>query len=198
LINPVIQNDKSAINVLDFGGACGAHYFELRALTNRELKLNWIVIETPTMVEHAKALTTDELSFSDNLTDVVNKFNCIDLLHTSGTLQCVDNPWEYLNKILNSQAQWLLFNRLGLNKINRDVITIHSSKLSQNGIGKLPEGYKDKKIYYPFTFLSEDKFIKTLKEKYNIIAKFNDTSGMYPVMGEKITGYGLLCKKRSL
>ena len=118
------------------------------------------------------------------------------MLHTSGTLQCVDRPFDYLNEIINSNAEWILFNRLGLNRMNRDVVSIHSSKLSWNGVGGLPEGHKDRWIKYPFTFISESSFMEALEKKYTIVAKFDDTSGMYPIHGEEIIGYGLLCKKK--
>ncbi len=196
-VNPIIESKTNNINVLDFGGACGAHYFNLRSLMDEDLKLNWVVVETPTMVKYAKELETDELSFFDNFTDAINKLGKVDLLHTSGTLQCVDNPQKYLDEILNCNAKWLLFNRLGLNNLDRDVVTIHSSKLSWNGIGDLPEGYTDRWVKYPFNFPSETKFLKTLEEKYLLVAKFNDQSGMYVVNGEEIVGYGLLCRLKT-
>ncbi len=196
-INPIIESQSNGIRVLDFGGACGAHYFQFRSLLAGDLKLNWVVVETPTMVKFAKELETEELSFFDNFTDAIHKLGQVDLLHTSGTLQCVDNPHNYLAELLNCNAKWLIFNRLGLNKIDRDVITIHSSKLSWNGIGELPEGYTDRWIKYPFCFPSETRFLKTIEEKYSIVAKFNDQSGMYPVAGEEIVGYGLLCRLKT-
>ena len=196
-INPIIERKAKQINVLDFGGACGAHYFQLRNLINKDLILNWVVVETPTMVKYAKELETNELSFFDNFADAINNLDTIDLLHTSGTLQCVDNPQKYLAEILNCDAKWLLFNRLGLNKHDREIVTIHSSKLSWNGVGDLPKGYTDKWVKYPFNFPSEAKFLEALEEKYSLVAKFNDQSGMYPVEGEEIVGYGLLCKQKS-
>lgn len=195
ILNPVIENASKEINVLDFGGACGAHYFQLRKLIDKNLKINWVVVETPTMVKYAKELETDELSFCSNFADALKKLGKVDLLHTSGTLQCVDEPLKYLNDILNCNAKWLLFNRLGLNKIDRDVVSIHSSKLSWNGIGEgLPEGYKDRVIKYPFTFMSEKTFLENLGRKYALTAKFLDESGMYSIKNEDIVGYGLLCK----
>jgi putative methyltransferase (TIGR04325 family) len=196
-INPIIESKANQINVLDFGGACGAHYFHLRSLIDKDLKLNWVVVETPTMVKYAKELETDELSFFDNFADAINKLGKVDLLHTSGTLQCVDNPQKYLTEIINCNAKWLLFNRLGLNKLDRDIITIHSSKLSWNGIGELPEGYTDRWVKYPFNFPSETKFLKALEAKYSLVAKFNDQSGMYAVAGEEIVGYGLLFRQKT-
>ena len=197
LINPVIENHSKEINVLDFGGACGAHYFQLRHLIDKNLKINWVVVETPGMVAQAKQLETDELSFYSNFDEAIEKLGTVDLLHTSGTLQCVDAPLMYLEKILNCNAKWVSFNRLGLNQIDRDAVTIHASKLSWNGVGELPEGYTDKIVKYPFTFMSEKVFLEKVQNKYSLVAKSFDQSGMKAIKGEEIVGYGLLCKNIS-
>ena len=197
VINPILTNIESkTINVIDFGGACGAHYFHIRALIDKMIRLNWIVVETDTMVKFAKELETSELKFRNNISSAVKELGKIDLLHTSGTFQCVNDPEKYLKEVLSVDAQWLLFNRLGLNTLDKDVITIHRSKLSWNGIGDLPEGYKDRWIKYPFIFSSEKKFNDELKKNYDLVARFDDKSGSFDIKGEKIVGYGLLCKKK--
>ncbi len=194
ILNPLIENQYKQINVIDFGGACGAHYFHTRKFINPEIKLKWFVVETSAMVNAGKKLENEELKFSNNLDDAINKIGYIDLLHTSGTLQCVDEPYKFLDKILNSGAKWLLFNRLGLNQSDDDIIVIHHSKLSWNGIGELPKGFVDKTISYPFTFISENKFINKLNQKYDVFAKFVENSGIKKIKSAKILGYGLLCK----
>ncbi len=198
MINPLVNKDVRTINVLDFGGACGAHYYHLRNVADKNLKLNWVVVETPTMVKYAKSLENEELSFFDNFEQALSKLGEVDLLHTSGTLQCVNNPDYYLDLVLKCNAKWLLMNRLGLNQLDHDVITVHHSKLSWNGAGQLPEGHKDRWIKYPFNFISERKFLSKLHVNYQPIASFNEQSGMYPIRGQKIVGYGLLCKHKAL
>ncbi len=145
-------------------------------MMDKMVRLNWVVVETDTMVKYAKELETNELKFRNNISEAVIELGKIDLFHTSGTLQCVNDPQKYLKEILNARSQWLLFNKLGLNEIDRDVFTIHRSKLSWNGIGNLPEGYTDRRIKYPFTFISEKKFTEELKKNYIAIAKFEDKS----------------------
>ena len=195
IINPLISNlESKTLNILDFGGACGAHYFHTRALLDKSICLNWNVVETNTMVKYAKELETNELKFHYSIKDVKLQLTKIDLLLSSGTLQYVDDPHKYLIELLNTNAHWLLFNRLGLNKLDRDVITVQSSKLSWNGVGELPEGYNDRWVKYPYTFISEKSFLDELKKKYSIVARFEEKSGMYNINNESITGYGLLCR----
>ncbi|WP_337867058.1 methyltransferase, TIGR04325 family [Ignavibacterium sp.] len=194
IINPIIENKKEMINVIDFGGACGAHYFHLRKIINEKVKFNWVVVETSKMVDYAKELENEELSFSNNLEKTINDMSEIDLLHTSGTLQCVDYPHKYLATILNSGSKWILFNRLGLNTSPSDVFTVLYTKLSWNGIGELPEGFSDKWISYPFAYLSEKYFINEVKKNYKIVAKYEESSGTHKVNKIETIGYGLLCK----
>jgi len=130
--------ESREINVIDFGGACGAHYFLARAVLSSSCKLRWLVVETPEMAQRAQAvLSTDELSFLSNLSDAADSMKRIDLLHTSGTLQCVNNPCEYLSTLVSMRASHILFNRLGLTNGSHDVITIHESWLSWNGPGAI-------------------------------------------------------------
>lgn len=198
MLNPVIENGLKEINVIDFGGSCGAHYFHLRNIVDKKLKINWVVVETPTMVTFAQKLANEELSFSSNFDEAIKKLGHIDLIHTSGTLQCVDIPEKYLDGLLNCHAKWIYFNRLALNKIDRNVVSIHTSKLSWNGIGEgLPEGYTDRWVKYPFTFISEKMFLGKVQRKYTLVAQNFDSSGAYPINGEEIVGYGLLCKLKA-
>lgn len=186
------------INVLDFGGAAGAHYFLARAVLPSACRVNWVVVETPAMAEKARQiLSSDELSFSSDLIESANSMKRIDLLHTSGTLQCVDNPDHYLRKLVSTSAEHILFNRLGLTKGAREVITIHESWLSWNGPGPMPNGIADRKVRYPFVFPREAVFSETLSCNFDTIMTFDDSSGMFPVDGEPIVGLGLLARRRA-
>jgi putative methyltransferase (TIGR04325 family) len=195
------ENSSREIKVLDFGGACGLHYFQLRKLLSPEFSLKWCVVETPVMVEKAKSLSSDELYFMDDFNEAVKSLNYhIDLLHTSGTLQCVSNTYNSLCQIIQSKPSYILFNRLGLNRggvdAATDVYTIHRSKLSQNGFGDLPNNsIRDRYIKYPFTFISENKFISSFESKYSIVCRFEDNSGIFEVPGFQIVGGAYLLRK---
>lgn len=172
--------------VLDFGGACGADYFIARAVTGKPRK--WTVVETPAMVAKAKILETDELRFSTELEPA-------ELIYTSGALQCVDRPFDYLEKLLNLGAKTIVFNRLGLSK-GEDVFTIHRSKLSWNGPGPMPPGIEDRWVTYPFIFPSKARFMSMVQERYDIVFTFADDSGIFPVRRARIEGGGMLARLR--
>jgi hypothetical protein len=115
----------------------------------------------------------------------------------SGTLQCVDDPKTYLDKLLKLNAEFILFNRLGLNRNNMDVVTIHHSKLSWNGHFGLPPNVADRVIRYPFTFMSEKYFYDILTTKYQNELNFNDNTGILDIPSQKIIGGGLLFSRHT-
>lgn len=181
-----------SINIIDFGGACGAHYFEIRRFIPERIKINWLVVETSQMVLSAKnmKLDNDKLKFYDSL-ELINV--PIDIIHSSGALQYVPEPYEYLSKLLNFNAKWIFFNRMMFNEDNRDIITVQKSNLSANGPGPMPEKYKDRILSYPHTTMSFEKFSNKLSEKYRSEWIFDETSGSYNINNERIVGKGLLC-----
>ena len=190
-------SQAKSINVLDFGGAAGAHYFLARSILPESTELNWVVVETPAMAQRAGVLLGNrELRFSADLKEARRWLGQVDLLHTSGTLQCVPDPYEQFQQLVNIQAQYMLLNRLGLTRGDYDVITIHKSQLSWNGPGPLPAGMRDREISYPFTFPRESIIKAMLCESHTEIAEFDDASGIFPVGAEPIIGMGLLAARK--
>jgi putative methyltransferase (TIGR04325 family) len=188
---------RDRIHVLDFGGAAGAHYLLARALLPPTTRLNWLVVETPEMVNQATPLLADgELRFCPDLGEAAERMAEVDLLHSSGTLQCVPNPHAVLKQLLDLNATYVLLNRLGVSQGDHDVITVQHSRLSWNGPGPLPAGLKDQPFANPFVFPRESIMREILQEAYREIACFPDPSGVFPVRGEPITGLGLLAVRR--
>lgn len=179
------------IKIVDYGGACGVHYFEARRFFPENIKLNWTIIETPQMVLSAKAqgLENPELKFTNDLNSIEEP---IDLLYSSCALHYVVHPYDELEKLINKKAKWLFFNRMMFNRNNRDLFTVQKSSLSSNGPGPLPTGLTDATIYYPHTTLSYINFLNQLLPHYNLIWKFEEKTGVHPVNREDVFGEGLL------
>lgn len=181
--------------VLDFGGACGAHYFLARRLAPPGLRIRWVVVETPAMAARAAALAREELSFTDSLDAAVARLGRVDLVHTSGTLQATDDPRAWLRRLVGIGARRMLIARLGLNEGDDDVVTVHRSTLGMNGVGPLPEGFVDAEVRYPFTFLAASAFDAILGERYRRVLTLIDGSGAYDVPGHRISGCGVLAER---
>jgi hypothetical protein len=58
----------------------------------------------------------------------------------------------------------------------------------------MPSGIPDQKVRYPFVFPRESTFYDILKQGYDVVMTFDDTSGTYPVGNEPIVGLGLLAR----
>ncbi|WCL50626.1 methyltransferase, TIGR04325 family [Leptospira sp. GIMC2001] len=187
----VSVHPSNKLSIIDFGGACGAHYFEMRRFLPDKIRLNWLVVETSQMVQSAKNMKLDneELKFYDSLESITLP---IDIIHSSGALQYVPEPYEYLSKLLNFKARWIFFNRMMFNEANRDIITVQKSKLSANGPGPMPDNYEDKILTYPHTTMSFEKFNDNLTDTYHAEWIFEENSGSYKINNEKIVGKGLL------
>lgn len=196
LLLSILSLQKEQINVIDFGGACGSHYFEVRKLLPANISLKWIVVETSAMAAKAQALANHELFFSDNLKEATRQLKEIDLFHTSGTLQCVDDPLLYLEEIIATRAKYLLFNRMGFTLRDEPITLLHESYLSEHGIGKLPVSPVNNKIIeFPYTYLSKKDFDSVINTSdYKVIIEFNDDSGISPIQNEPIIGKGFLFK----
>lgn len=154
--------------------------------------LKWYVVETPEVCKYGRAFENEELQFRDELVETIKEAGKIDLLLTSGTLQCVDDPYHFLKMIANSGADFILFSRLGLTLGETDVIAHHKSMLSSKGIGRLPEGFVDKEVEYPFSFIRKDKFDAIIEPNYGRKIEWNDPSGIFPVGEAPIIGIGIL------
>lgn len=204
IINGLIATLKGVVTsigrdiwVLDFGGACGAHYFSLRGKLASDYVLHWNVVETKKMCEYGKRLENSELRFLDDLEAAKRQMPKIDLLNVSGVLQYVNEPYKCLNSLLGLKAKYILFSRMCFTNENKDIITMQKSLLSWHGEGKIPEGLRDKEVGCLFTVIQKDVFDELVKQKYEFLKIFDDNSGVCRINNAPVFGRGLLCKRKA-
>lgn len=112
---------SDVIDVLDFGGALGRHFFSVRNSLPSDLKVKWTVWETPTMAETGKHhFERPDLQFVSSPDELAPTY---DLALASGSLQYADQPWEML-RLLRSLAPRLIVDRLPLNPAPQDRLTV--------------------------------------------------------------------------
>jgi putative methyltransferase (TIGR04325 family) len=187
----------NAINVIDFGGADGGHYLLIRQLIKPETRLKWTVVETAEMVKAMHIFATDELSFCDNLDDAIQKMGKIDILHTAGTIQYTPNPYQFVEKMVHSAADYLIFNRQSLNQNDADLITIQRSLLSWHGSNDVKSAaFVDCEIRYPHTNISLKKFEEMVQQRFAITYTYEDITGVKKVPKETIVGKSYVLKKK--
>jgi len=194
LADVITQTGRKTVAVLDFGGACGIHFFMCRNAINRGVKLKWKVIETPETVKRAAELGNAELSFIDSIPETSGR---IDVVHCSGSLQCTEKPIETLAKLTRLNPVYIVLSRLGLNRGENAVTTQHRSFVDWHGRGRLSEN-NGNEVFYPLTFAPENQFLDLIADSgYEIVRRIEDESGVISVRRTAIVGYGLVCKRIS-
>lgn len=191
----VKKSVEKPICILDFGGACGAHFFSIKASLKTNFKMKYVVVETPSMVNKAKELQNDEILFLPTIEEAMRLFPKFDLVYTSGAIQCVPDSLMFLKKLIEVNADYILFTRCSFSTTDQDIFFVQESDLAANGPGDLPPKFKNKKCKYPVTYISEKKFFAILNSSYEPILQFPEKSGMINIV-EKLTGFGLLAKRK--
>jgi putative methyltransferase (TIGR04325 family) len=181
-----------ALRVIDFGGACGAHFFLARAAFPGA-RWDWRVIETEAMAAEGRTLEAEGLSFFTDLGQAAEGFEA-DLIHTAGTLQCIPNPGETLRQLVNIGARSLILGRLGMSESGAPVFTVHRHQMSLNGRGPAPAGFADETCSYPFQFPARSEIEAILAGGYRVALKAPDASGVFPVRGARLSGAAYLCE----
>lgn len=184
------------LHVIDFGGACGVHYFFVRTLFAQRLDVRWFVVETPEMAARGDALADGEPRFFDDLDRASREIGPVDLVLSSGVLQYVPDPCATLGRLLACRAPSVLLTRVGLTTGDRDLVGVQVTRFAQNGPGPLPAGARDGVARYPVTAVREDRFEAMLKERYRIRVQFNEDRDAYVLGRYPIDMFGYFAELR--
>jgi len=191
-----IAFDGNEIRVIYFGGGGGNLYTISRSMLNPRIKLCWNVVEIPAMVEAVKFLEIDELNFFEDIQSAVNGLGRVDLVLTSGALQCCKDPYISLQNLISIQAQNLYITRTSFSPSSETFISIQKSLLSENGPSLLPSEFADKVVFYPNVFIPQNLVEATLRSTYNIVFQSQELKDVYRVGKVSINMYGYFCKRQ--
>jgi len=143
----------------------------------------------------ARELENVELHFYSDLATAIQTCNPVDMMFSSGTVQCVPSPRALLADLVTHGGRFLLLSRMGATRGAQDVICVHQSRLSENGPGPLPQGFQDGVCQYPFSFIKKPDIDAIINERYRPIMNFNDDTGIFSVNDEPIVGFGCLYER---
>jgi putative methyltransferase (TIGR04325 family) len=142
--------------VLDFGGAAGLHYAAAhRAFPERSFR--WAVVETAVMAGRAKRFESENLRFFLSPEAAMDWLGGLDLLHSNGTLQYLDDPEAMLARLLNLRPSSILWARVVLEK--KRAAKTQVALLSSHGPGPAPERFKDCWITHNITSMERESFL---------------------------------------
>jgi putative methyltransferase (TIGR04325 family) len=157
------------LRVLDFGGSYGFH----GVLAQRrfpEFPLKWAVVESDAIARLGDAVATDGLRIFAEIDEALAWLGGIDVMHCSGTLQCVPSPKETLDRLVALNAPVMLWQRMALS-LDQEVTLVQISSLGANGIGPLPPDFQDREVRYPVTFVPVRDFLDACFRSYRLVVK---------------------------
>ncbi len=155
--------------------------------------LRWNVVETSAMSKKGKAFENEELRFFDDLNAAKVDMGRLNLMFSSGALQYVENPYDVLEGLVNSNADRIYLSRLPLVAGDGEIILLQESKLSENGPGVLPEGIADGIARYPITVNVKNQVEKILQKRYQIQMQFQEENSSL-LHGQSVNLYGYYCE----
>ncbi len=184
-------NYENKLSIIDFGGALGSTYFQNRYFLNDLKEINWKVVEQEHFVEKGKEyIQNDELSFYNSIEESL-KTKDTSILLLSSVIQYLDKPYTWLEKFLSYDFEYIIIDRTAfikqIDNKNQDERLI---------IQYIPENIY--KASYPVWFFNEEKFLKKILEKYELITTYTQTVENSIQLEDNAKGYwnGFLLKKR--
>jgi putative methyltransferase (TIGR04325 family) len=167
---------EKSIKVIDFGGGGGYHYFIAKNIFRDTKNIKWHVVETPTMCQEAKIVSSEELEFFDSINQAKSGLDDIDLIFSSSALQYTPDPILFLEELLDCSSKFLYITRTPFSSSKDIIYSVQASMLGANGPGPLPDGFNDRVILYPITYVPLDQIINIINKKYKVLFMVKEES----------------------
>lgn len=173
---------QDKLNVLDFGGSLGSSYFQNRKFLNG-LNCHWSIVEQPHFCECGERLIADQVLDFHTTIDACVAVYQPNLVLLSSTLQYLETPYAWLEKLCQVNAQTLIIDRTSFSPNSQESIKIQ---------------HVPKAIYkasYPFWILDKAKVIALLNQyHYQVIETFD---APFAPVSKDIQFQGLITKKQT-
>jgi putative methyltransferase (TIGR04325 family) len=99
------------VRFFDYGGNCGLAYYAFERLMNVPTDSCWTTCDVPEVAKLGQRLAAEKNIRNLHFTSDLSECEDFDILHTAGTLQFVEKPFEELRG-LKSKPRHLLVNRV--------------------------------------------------------------------------------------
>ncbi|WP_415908462.1 methyltransferase, TIGR04325 family [Oleiharenicola sp. Vm1] len=156
----VANQQSGRLRVLDFGGALGSTFFQLRPFLAPLREVRWTVIEQPHYVECGRREFADErLRFHADVAAALSEGES-DVLLLSSVLQYLPAPHAMLKELLSHRPAFVLLDRTALHVGTTDRLTVQHNPPS---------------IYpasYPAWFLNEQRLVAHFDAGYRLVFSF--------------------------
>jgi putative methyltransferase (TIGR04325 family) len=179
LLSIAARGDR--LRVVDFGGACGFHYFMAKAILGSAYSLQWFVVETKGMATRARSLEDGQLCFFHNLDEAREAMGKPDVVFSSGTLQYLADPCATLEELTACGARYMLLTRVGLLDGKSTCYGVQVCRYSENGFGPLPESFADGTVRYPLSLVARSSLESVLAKRYRVLVRIAEEKPAYRV-----------------
>lgn len=155
----IATENNNTLNIVDFGGAFGSHYFQNKDFLKPIDIKAWSVVEQSDYIKIGNEKIADStLHFYYSIDDITNA----DVLILSSVIQYLEKPYEWLDKFIAKNYKYIIIDRTGFSTEQRNRLTLQ---------------IVPKEIYeasYPAWFLNESEVLAKFKEKYDILLDFEN------------------------
>ncbi|WP_432713985.1 methyltransferase, TIGR04325 family [Pedobacter sp.] len=150
---------KKPLNILDFGGSLGSTYYQVREFLTPEICASWNVVEQEHYVAVGKQDFEDQtLKFFPSIEACLTEKE-IDFVLLSSSVQYLEEPHLFLQKLAKFNFDFLFFDRTAFNKAPYDRLTLQIVP---------PEIYE---ASYPAWFFNKERFLNHFSG-YKRVAEF--------------------------
>lgn len=162
----VASSNGNTLNILDFGGSLGSHYYQYRSFLSDLGLLQWNIIEQENYVRSGRQFFESEnLRFYLTIDECLSNTNKPDVILLSGVLPYLEQPYAFLDTLMKYDFPYILIDRTPFLSGKRDRLTIQ----------KIPPS-----IYaasYPAWFFDRNKLLSIFANKYETISEFEGSDG---------------------
>ena len=152
-------------NIIDFGGAAGAHYFFAKKYFEIDGKIKkWKIIETPNMVRNVlKTIPSEgQLTFEYLLNDAIVP-DQDNLVIANCSVCYVEDPYSILRQMLELGCSKILLTRTPFSEAAlQKPVLLQRSRVKDHGIQSIKLPDNNKKMFTPVTVLELNKLVEKL------------------------------------
>ncbi len=173
------------LNLLDFGGSLGTSYWQHRAFLPALKSLRWDVVEQEHFVEAGRTHVeqpAEPLRFFLTIEEAEQSHRH-NVLLASGVIHCLPEPYVFLEKLIASGPEYLIFHNLPLHDDRPDHLRVEHVP---------PEIYE---ATYPVWFFNRQKFLGQLTAGYDVVHTYA-SSAVWPIGWSEYPSTGLLLRRK--
>ena len=172
----IASYNKNNLNLIDFGGSLGSTYFQNISYLKHLNCLKWNIVEQKYFVDCGKKYFEDKnLKFFYTIEECL-KVQKPDVIILSSVLHYLENPYNFLEKLINFNFKYIIFDRTLFSNEKKDILRIQVVS---------PEIFD---ASYPCWFLNLSKFLSYFNDKYELVSDFEGFQ----------EGKGFLFKKKDI